>query len=608
MTTTVTGPSAPRTAPATDATTLTRRQISARLVQFGKPLLPVLAASTFFRIVQMLMGIALFAVGAWGVGQVVTEGRDADISGVIWTMVILAFAKGFIRYLEQFSGHYVAFTLLKMLRGYFYDRLEPQAPAGVESRKTGDLLARVTKDIDRVEVFYAHTIAPAISAAIVPVIVLVYLAVAFDPLIALTLLPFLIGVGIVAPLVSHKAATKAAGDLRRERGALAQHLSDSVQGVREVLAFGHVDRRARELRDLGTQAGRSMTQMGQHIAVRRGANEFLVAAGMLAVLLVGRMLVEDGALTWTDLAVILAVSLLTFGPVLGVEEFIGDLEQAFAGARRIWEITDAPPVVGEPATPLALDVRRQVEPSVMFEDVTFRYGTDPTAKPAVRNVSFTVPAGGRVAIVGSSGSGKSTLLSLLLRFWDPASGRVLLGGHDVRSYSLEDLRDMVAVVSQRTYLFNDTVEANLLLAKPNATPAELDDACRRAALLETIQAMPEGYRTVVGEMGERLSGGQRQRLAIARALLKDAPIVVLDEATSNLDVHTEAEIQGQLDEVARSRTVVVVAHRLRTIVDADTILVMDDGALVEAGRHDDLLARGGAYAQLWNAQAADLDA
>jgi ATP-binding cassette subfamily C protein CydC len=585
----------------------TRGYIMKRLLRFGRPLLPVLAASTFFRVVQMVLGIALFAVGAWGVGQTadaVVKGEAAPIKGVLIAMVALAFAKGFIRYLEQLSGHYVAFRLLAMLRGYFYNELEPQAPAGIESRSTGDLLSRVTKDVDRVEVFYAHTVAPALAAIIVPILTLVYVGVAYDWLLALTLLPFLFAIGVITPLMSQRAAGRVARNLRKERGEISQHLSDSVQGVREVLAFGHVERRSAELGALADRASRSMVGMGVHLAVRRGANDLLLALGMFAVLVVGQMQVKDGSLTWQDLAVVLAIALLSFGPVLGVEEFIGDLEQAFAAARRIWEITDAPPAVTDPAQPRDA---KGLEPSVRFEDVRFSYVDDPSVSPAVDGVSLDVPAGGRVAIVGASGSGKSTLVSLLLRFWDPKEGRVLIGGHDVSSLSLDDLRSLVAVVSQRTYLFNDTVEANLRLARPNATQAELEEACRRASLHDTIAAMPDGYKTVVGEMGERLSGGQRQRLAIARALLKDSPIVVLDEATSNLDVNTESEIQAQLDEVARSRTVIAVAHRLRTVVDADVILVMDQGHLVEQGRHEDLVAAGGIYSRLWQTQTGDLD-
>ncbi|MEV0590727.1 thiol reductant ABC exporter subunit CydC [Nonomuraea cavernae] len=575
---------------------MTRTQISLRLLRFGRPLMTPLAVSVTFRVLQMCLGIALYGVGAWGVVRV-ASGDPSVITPVAVAMVVMAFAKGLFRYVEQYAGHYVAFKLLAMLRDDFYQRIEPQAPAGIEGSRTGDLLARVMKDIDRIEVFYAHTIAPSLAAVIVPVISLSVLGAEYSPVVALVLAPFLLGVGVVVPWLSHRAAATAATDLRRSRGEISQHLTDGVQGVREVLAFGYGTRRLAELEALGSSGASAIGRLGTLISMRRGLNEFLVGAGVIAVLFTG----WGQGLSWQDIAVTVAIGLATFGPVLGVEEFMADLEQAFAGARRIWEITDRPPLVTDPPAPAP----RPATASIGFESVTFAYpGQSP---PAVSGVSFTVPAGSRYAVVGASGSGKSTLVSLLLRFWEPESGTVRVGGTPVDRLGLDDLRDLIAVVGQRTYLFNDTVAANLRLARPDATQEQLEAVCRQAALHDTIMEMPEGYDTVVGEMGERLSGGQRQRLAIARALLKDAPILVLDEATSELDVHTEAEIQRQIDDLAQGRTLLVIAHRLATVTDADRILVMDRGRLVEQGSHRELLARQGAYARLYARQADDLD-
>lgn len=590
-------------------TTWSRWAISKRLLAFGRPLAPVLAFSVTMRVIQMSLGVALFGVGAWGVGNVLqarVDGTEYGVSGVVWTMVAIAFAKAVLRYLEQFSGHYVAFKLLAMLRNRFYRDLEPQAPAGMAGRHTGDLLSRVMKDIDRVEVFYAHTIAPTLAATIVPLLVLGWLATFQDLRLALTLLPFLVLVGAVVPIWSSAAAADAATELRVARGRISQHVTDGIQGIREVLAFGYGDRRAAELEALGDEAEVAHTRMSRMMAARRGLNELFVGAGMLAVLVVGAGLVEGGELAWVDLAVVLAVSLLTFGPVLGVEEFIADLEQTFAAARRIWDITDRAPLVAEAASPRAT---AELDAAIAFEGVTFRYpGTDPTLVPnAVEAVSIAVPIGGDVALVGASGSGKSTLVSLLLRFWDPDAGTVRIGGVDIRELSLEGLRDLIAVVDQRTYLFNDSVAANLRIARPEATDEELVEACRTAQLHDTIVAMPDGYDTVVGEMGERLSGGQRQRLAIARALLKDSPIIVFDEATSQLDVGTERALQEAIAAAGKGRTRLTVAHRLSTIRDADQIVVLDRGAVVESGTHDELLATGGAYARLWARQAGDLE-
>jgi len=571
---------------------MTRRQLSLRLLSITRRVLPPLAASIAARIVFLTIGIALFALGGWAVAAVASGESTWGIALVIACAVVLSLLKGLARYLEQFAGHFVAFHSLAMLRGYFYDQLEPQAPAGTDRLDSGDIMNRVTKDIDRVEVFFAHTLAPVTTAIIVPILSVVWMGVAASWTLAAVLAPLLLIVGAVVPFLGAGATARAARELREARGAIAAHVTDSVQGVREVLAFGAQERREAEMSTIEERISAAMKTQGRWIALRRGLNQAAVALGVVTV-----ADVLAGSLTLPQAGIAVGVAMGAFGPVLAVEEFAADLDQAFASAARVFAITDRAPVVSDPAEPKALTAG-----DIEITDVTFSYpveGDEALPAPTVLDgVSIRIPAGKRTAIVGASGSGKSTLASLLTRTWDPASGAVAINGTNVAEVSLSDLRATVASAPQRPYLFNDTLRANLLLAAPGASEEDLERALEAVDLTGWLATEKDGLDMVVGDMGERLSGGQRQRLALARALLRDAPIYVFDEATSQVDPATEARVREGIARVARGRTIVEIAHRISAVRDADLIVVMDAGRVVETGTYAELHARGGALAAL----------
>ena len=583
---------------------MTRRQLSLRLLSITRRVLPPLAASIAARIVFLMIGIGLFALGGWAVAALASGGSAWGIPLVIGVAVGLSIFKGLARYLEQFAGHFVAFHSLAMLRNYFYDQLEPQAPAGTDRLDSGDIMNRVTKDIDRVEVFFAHTLAPVTTAIIVPILTLVWMGTSVSWAVAAVLGPFLVVVGAIIPFLGSGATARAARELRDARGALAAHVTDSVQGVREVLAFGAQERREAEMDDIEARIDSGLGVQGRWIALRRGLNQAAVAAGIVTVAMVAGSEYLGGALTLPQVGLAIGIAMGSFGPVLAVEEFAADLDQAFASAARVFAITDRAPAVADPANPVPL-----TPGNIVISDVTFAYPTDedaPAPAPTVLDgVNIRIPAGKRTAIVGASGSGKSTLASLLTRTWDPASGTVTIGGTNVADASLTDLRSTVAYAPQRPYLFNDTLRANLLLAAPDATDEDLESALEAVDLTDWLATEKDGLDTVVGNMGERLSGGQRQRLALARALLRNAPIYVLDEATSQVDPATEARVREGIARVAADSTIVEIAHRISAVRDADLIIVMDAGRVIEMGTYAELRARGGALAVL---EARETDA
>ncbi|MGP1498728.1 MAG: thiol reductant ABC exporter subunit CydC, partial [Schaalia odontolytica] len=561
---------------------MTRRQLSLRLLSITRRVLPPLAASIAARIVFLMIGIALFALGGWAVAGLASGESAWSIALVIGCAIGLSLLKGLARYLEQFAGHFVAFHSLAMLRNYFYDQLEPQAPAGTDRLDSGDIMNRVTKDIDRVEVFFAHTLAPVTTAIIVPILSVVWMGAAVSWTLAAVLAPFLLIVGAVIPFLGSGSTARAARELREARGAIAAHVTDSVQGVREVLAFGAEERREAEMSAIEKRISSGLGTQGRWIALRRGLNQAAVAAGIVTVAMVAASGVLAGTLTLPQAGLALGIAMGSFGPVLAVEEFAADLDQAFASAARVFAITDRAPEVADPDDPKPLTAG-----DIEITDVTFSYpseGDESLPAPTVLDgVSIRIPAGKRTAIVGASGSGKSTLASLITRMWDPASGTVTIGGTKVADASLRDLRATVASAPQRPYLFNDTLRANLLLAAPEASEADLERALQAVDLTGWLSTEKDGLDTIVGDMGERLSGGQRQRLALARALLRDAPIYVFDEATSQVDPSTELRVREGIARVAAGRTIVEIAHRISAVRDADLIVVMDAGRVVEKG-------------------------
>ena len=533
--------------------------------------------------------IGLSVISALLVGQVITGGDLTVLLVLLGVFVPLA---AFFTWAESWVAHDLAYRLLAEMRVDVYNKLDPLTPAYMVRRRSGDLVSIVGGDVELVEFFFAHTITPAFVAILVPAGVLATLAFVAWP-IALVLSPFLLAVAI-SPFMAQKRSEGLGDELRSQLGDVHAHMVDSIQGMREISAFGQGPARTAEMVDNSWRFAHFQLRFLKERAFQIGFIEGMTALGGLAVLTMGAWLMTEGEISRPQLILSVILSVAAFAPISDIARTIKQLMETLAAARRLFVVHDEPvPVVDGPGVQAH---ENGLSPAISFDHVGFSYGLGEAQ--ALHGVSFDVQAGQTVALVGRSGAGKTTCANLVMRFWDPGEGHVRLSGHDLRDYELDDLRRQIALVSQDTYLFNASIRDNLRLGKIEASDSEIEAAAQQANAHDFITAFPDGYDTLVGERGMQLSGGQRQRISIARAILKNAPVLILDEATSHLDAVNERQVRQALETLMAGRTTVVIAHRLSTIRDADRIVVLDNGHAVEQGSHHDLLASHGLYSQL----------
>jgi len=520
----------------------------------------------------------------------------------VWTVVSVfivgvVLSKAVCEYLANYWINYVGFSVIMDLRNRLYERILGQSISFFHRQSTGKLMSAVINDIEKIQLAVSSVLADLLRQAftLAALLCVVFLIDWRLAVISVGLLPLVM-------IPSAKIGRRIRSSSRSSQANLAdltQLLQETISGNRIVKAF----RMERWELERFRAAARTLLQVNLRFvrahAITSPLMEVLGAITVVFLLLYARDRIGDGALTTGMFVSFIYALLKMYEPVKRLSGIHNSFQQAVGASAKVFEFLDLPEEVAEKPDAKVLPPFSR---SVVFENAWFGYDG---GEPFLQNVSLEVRAGDVVALVGPSGAGKSTLANLLPRFFDVSRGRVLIDGHDVRDVTLDSLRSQISMVTQETILFNDTIRNNICYGRPNVTADELERVARAALASEFIERLPQGYDTVIADRGERLSGGQRQRISIARALLKDSPILILDEATSELDTESEQLVQKALANLMAGRTVIVIAHRLSTVRRADQIVVLDQGRIRELGTHQDLIRRGGIYQRLHELQFAD---
>jgi ATP-binding cassette subfamily C protein CydC len=556
-----------------------------------------MAAGAFCGLIAIVSAVGLLSLAGWFLSATAFAGltlAGAKLFNFFMPSVgvrIFAILRTLARYAERIVSHDATFRILSGLRRWFYTHLEPLGPARLMTFRSGDLLNRITADIDALDNLYLRVLSPSLVAALMVVIVALFLNI-FDTTVAASFCVFMVLAGCAGPIAAGRAGADAGKDLALKVADLRIRIVEGTQGLAELLVFHAEDYHLERL----DHDNRKLIQVQQRMARIRGLSiawvTLLAGLSVLTALYLGSELVNTGKLAGANLALICMAVLASYEAVLMLPAAFQYLGQTREAGRRLLEIVDAVPEVVFPQ-------QSELKPgqfALEFEGVDFCY--HPQAPPAVESINFKVEDGQQVAIVGETGSGKSTLVNLLVRFWNPRHGKISIGGRDISTLSEIDLRQSLAVVSQQAHLFNATIRDNLMLARPEATEDELCDALTVAGMLEFVEQLSDGLDTWVGESGRLLSGGQARRLAVARAVLYDAPIWILDEPTEGLDTITERKMMERLFDHTRGRTMLLITHRLVALDRMDRILVMERGRIVEQGTHKALLKGDTRYAAM----------
>lgn len=543
--------------------------IMLRLIGLIKPLLGFMILAVTMGIIGHLCASFITVFGGYAMLDILGMESPVALNTVFVCVIIFALVRGFLRYGEQSCNHYIAFKLLAIIRDHVFKALRRFCPAKLECRGKGDMISVITSDIELLEVFYAHTISPICIAVIFSVIMCVFIG-SYNIILGIIAAAAYIAVGAIVPVVISKKSGSAGAEFRRESGELSSFVLDNLRGLKETIQYNNGEKRLSELNRKTDELSEKQEKISRSAGFDAAITNTVILIFDLVMLAVSALLCANGTVEFDGVLIPTIAMMSSFGPVVALANLGVSLQNTFAAGDRVLDILDEQPVTED------ITNGKDVEfTGAKCEKVTFSYGNE----IILDNLNVEIPKGKIIGISGKSGSGKSTLLKLLMRFWNVNGGEIKISDVNVNEINTENLRNNEGFVTQDTHLFHDTIENNIRIARLDATSEEIISACKKASVHDFIMSLPNGYETQVGELGETLSGGERQRIGLARAFLHNAPFILLDEPTSNLDSLNEAVILKSLAENGSENTVVLVSHRKSTMKICDKIYSAENGRM-----------------------------
>lgn len=544
--------------------------VMGHLLKLVTPLAHIMAFTITMGTLGFLAAIFIMVLGAMGLVNLLNFDTHLSFSGILTALIVLAVARGALRYLEQMSGHYIAFKLLALLRDKVFSSLRRLAFVKLQDKQAGQLVSLVTNDIELLEVFYAHTIAPIMIAFFTSAILLLVFGHLSGWFVLVALAAYLT-VGVILPIITTKLAREDGRRYRELVGEMNDFFLDSVRGMKEIQLFGYAKQRLNEIQQRSQKIDTAFERIKDQEAKVRVYTEVAVSAFNIIMLFTGLILFSLDKIDFSAFLIGVILLMSSYGPVIALSNLSSNLLQTLASGERVLSLLAEEPELKDVESAVDLKEVSRID----VENVSFAYGEE----QILSDVSLSVKKGEILGIHGRSGSGKSTLLKLLMRFYDPKSGSIKINGEILPNINTRSLRDNMAYITQQTYIFNETIEENIRLARRDATLDEIMEAAKKASIHDFILSLPEGYQTKMTELGGNLSDGEKQRIGIARAFLHNAPIILLDEPTSNLDSLNEAMILKSLLNVKAEKLIILVSHRQSTMAICDQVIGIENGRM-----------------------------